>query len=91
MKINASVKPWEVKPGPKVAAKKLAPLDSCSLSPSQPSTFWYEKIAHNGVSPFIPNGSKWKVFRNVVSDYGADSSGNSDSQAAFQKAINGKL
>ncbi|KAF1351319.1 putative exo-beta-1,3-glucanase [Delphinella strobiligena] len=51
------------------------------------STFWYESIAHNGESPFIPNGATWKVFRNVVADYGADSSGNLDATKAIQKAI----
>ena len=54
------------------------------------SNFWYEQITHNGESPFIPDGGKWKVFRNVVADYGADPSGNKDSSSAFQKAINGK-
>ncbi|KAF2172022.1 glycoside hydrolase family 55 protein [Zasmidium cellare ATCC 36951] len=53
---------------------------------SNPSTFWYEHITHDGTSPFI-NDNNWVVFRNVVS-YRADSSGNSDSQSAIQNAIN---
>lgn len=61
-----------------------------SLSASNPPKLWYETIAHDGTSPFIPNGSQWKVFRNVVSDYGADPTGNSDSKEALQEAINGK-
>lgn len=55
------------------------------------STFWYESITHNGESPFIPNGASWKVFRNVVADYGADSSGNLDATKAIQKAIDGNF
>lgn len=53
------------------------------------SAFWYESITHNGQSPFIPNGSKWKVFRNVVTDYGADPTGNIDSTQAIINAIEG--
>ena len=53
------------------------------------SDFWYESITHNGQSPFIPNGSKWKVFRNVVTDYVADPTGNIDSTQAIINAIEG--
>jgi hypothetical protein len=53
------------------------------------SDFWYESITHNGQSPFIPNGSKWKVFRNVVTDYKADPTGNIDSTQAIINAIEG--
>ena len=59
------------------------------LTPGHPQTFWYEQIAHDGISPFIPGGEKWKVFRNVVAEYGADQSGKVDAQSALQKAING--
>ncbi|KAN0068925.1 Pectate lyase superfamily domain containing protein, partial [Elaphomyces granulatus] len=51
------------------------------------SNFWYESIGHNGQSPFIPNGANWKVFRNVVTDYGADNTGGSDASNAIIKAI----
>ena len=33
------------------------------------SSFWYENIAHNGISPFIANGDQWKIYRNVK-DFG---------------------
>ena len=61
------------------------------INPTHPnaSDFWYEKINHNGQSPFIPNGASWKVFRNVVSDYGADNTGARDATNALKKAIIG--
>ena len=70
---------------------------STAENASQPSLmaskFWYENIQHNGISPFIPNGqgAQWKVFRNVVQDYGADNTGVRDASAAIQNAINGEL
>lgn len=67
--------------------------NSCgtALTPSNPSTFWYEQITHNGESPFIPKGSQWNVFRNVVTGYGADNSGNTASNVNIQNAINGEI
>lgn len=59
------------------------------LTPDHPQIFWYEQITHDGISPFIPGGEKWKVFRNVVAEYGADKSGKVNAQSALQKAING--
>lgn len=53
--------------------------------------FWYERIVHDGSSPFIPGGANWKVFRNVVQDYGADNSGNQDARRAIQNAIDGEI
>jgi glucan 1,3-beta-glucosidase len=56
-----------------------------------PSTFWYEAITHNGESSFLDSSYKanYKVFRNVVSDYGADNTGATDASKAIQNAING--
>ena len=48
--------------------------------------YWYEVIDHNGISPAIPNGKNWVVYRNVK-DYGAKGDGSSDDTAAIQKAI----
>ena len=67
----------------------LPDATSSPLSASDPSEFWYERIDHNGTSPFIPDGSQWRVFRNAVVEYGADPKGAVDSQPAFQRAVNG--
>lgn len=64
--------------------------DRCSLTHGSPEVFWYEQAVHNGVSPFIPGGEKWNVFRNAVTKFGADRTGKSDTQQALQNAINGK-
>lgn len=61
------------------------------ISPTHPdaSSYWYEDVNHNGESPFIPNGATWKVFRNVVTDYGADNTGATDATQSIIKAITG--
>jgi len=34
------------------------------------SQYWYETISHQGLAPYAPLNSSYKVFRNVV-DFGA--------------------
>ena len=78
---------------PPSSQSQQQPLNSGihKIGPTHPegSNFWYESIDHNGQSPFIPNGATWKVFRNVVTDYGADNTGRSDASKAITKAITG--
>lgn len=86
--LNTSKKPWETIHGSSNSTHKFQAAASCgSLTASNPSTYWYEKITHDGTSPFI-NDKNWVVFRNVVTQYGADASGGSDSASAIQNAIN---
>ncbi|CAK7223423.1 hypothetical protein SBRCBS47491_005203 [Sporothrix bragantina] len=48
--------------------------------------YWMETISRKGTVPW-GNDPSYKVFRNVVTDYGADPTGVKDSTAAIQKAI----
>jgi glucan 1,3-beta-glucosidase len=78
-----------------VAGSQQIPLDS-SLSDQKPivqSTYWYETINHNGEASFMQPSCKsgYQVFRNVVTDFGADNTGNTDASTAIQNAIDGKL
>jgi glucan 1,3-beta-glucosidase len=65
--------------------------DRDGQKPITPSKYWYESILHNGEASFMPSSYKpnYSVFRNVVTDYGADNTGNTDASVAIQNAING--
>ena len=87
------MEPGQVESAHGAGLLERAAASSCGtyLAPGYPSTFWYEQITHNGMSPFIPSGSLWKIFRNVVTGYGADNSGNTASDGSIQNAINGEI
>lgn len=63
---------------------------SCpALYASDPSEYWYGAIGHDhSQSSFLNNKDAYTVWRNVVSDFGADNTGNSDSTDAIRNAIN---
>ncbi|KAJ9639673.1 hypothetical protein H2204_003744 [Knufia peltigerae] len=82
---NGSVNP--VGPYPQHPWPPQSPPGLPPIQPGQPSSFWYEEIQHNGISPFISNGSDWVVYRNVK-DYGATGNGSADDSAAIQAAVN---
>ncbi|KAI0198590.1 pectate lyase superfamily protein-domain-containing protein [Astrocystis sublimbata] len=70
------------------AAALVAELDASPAPPltKRAGTFWMENIAHKGTVPW-GNDASYKVFRNVVTDYGADPTGATDSTQAIQRAI----
>ncbi|KAH8426638.1 uncharacterized protein LDX57_004371 [Aspergillus melleus] len=55
--------------------------------------YWYANIEHNGQSSFLESGSKenYTVFRNVVTDFNADNTGQKDASGAIQNAIQGMV
>ena len=74
--------PFSGSPGSPNGPPGLPLLDFTS-----PSTYWYEQIQHNGISPFIKNGNKWQVYRNVK-DFGAKGDGTTDDTEAILAAVN---
>jgi hypothetical protein len=50
------------------------------------STYWMDNLQHLGTSPWGKN-STYKVYRNVVSDYGAKGDGKADDTKAIWNAI----
>ncbi|KAI9927862.1 hypothetical protein MW887_002714 [Aspergillus wentii] len=71
-------------------AHKIATSPACSAPETGSSKYWYEEIEHGGESSFLATEYKnnYKVFRNVVTDFGADNTGQKDSSEAIQAAIN---
>ncbi|KAG2360832.1 hypothetical protein BDR07DRAFT_1335179 [Suillus spraguei] len=61
-----------------------APLTKGNAAWGEP--YWLENIPHQGVAPFAPNGTNYKVFRNVK-EYGAYGDGVHDDTAAINAAI----
>ncbi len=71
------------------AATVKSSNDVATLERRVPTDYWYEKIRHNGISPFISNGTDWLVYRNVKDpQFGAVGDGVTDDTAAIQKALN---
>ncbi|KAF2140154.1 glycoside hydrolase family 55 protein [Aplosporella prunicola CBS 121167] len=60
-----------------------------ALAPDSPSTYWLGSVPHGGTSSYLnATYGTYKVFRNVVTDFGADNTGSRDASGSIQKAIN---
>ncbi|RAL17631.1 putative exo-beta-1,3-glucanase [Aspergillus homomorphus CBS 101889] len=89
---NKTARPWDPVPPPSLGGNITHHQKRANCggpTPDSPSKFWYETIAHNGESSFLDSSYKanYKVFRNVVTDYGADNTGATDASTAIQNAI----
>ncbi|KAJ6101768.1 hypothetical protein N7486_004195 [Penicillium sp. IBT 16267x] len=90
--VNESAQPWaHLSTSTTTASTNGVVADaSCTLTPDNPTTWWYESVIHNGQSSFMSSTYKgnYQVFRNVVTQYGADNTGRTDASARIQAAIN---
>ncbi|KAK5653251.1 hypothetical protein OQA88_9150 [Cercophora sp. LCS_1] len=73
------------------AAALIAEYDAARTSTApqilpRAGTFWMENVPHLGTMPW-GNDPGYKVFRNVVKDWGADPTGRADSSDAIEKAM----
>jgi hypothetical protein len=92
--LDTSIQPWVKlnQPSNIAAAAEIDAATTCTpLTATNPSTWWYESITHNGLSSFMSSDyrNEYSVFRNVVTDFGADNTGATDASTAIQNAING--
>lgn len=86
-----SIQPWVDLHQPSKTAEAGEAAAACTpLTASSPTTWWYESITHDGLSSFMSSEyrSDYSVFRNVVTDYGADNTNTTDAATAIQNAIN---
>ncbi|KAI8955338.1 glycoside hydrolase family 55 protein [Xylaria longipes] len=72
--------------GSRDASEAQAYQDARGIEQRQADNYWYETIAHQGISAFNVNATTYKVYRNVK-DYGAKGDGKTDDTAAIQRAI----